>query len=250
MDFEKTIMEVLDKKLRDGTIEQIIEEKLKKGVSEALNGVFGYHGEAKEVIESKIKQVMVPVIEKHDFNQYLTKLDSVLTEIINNTNLSDNKEILDNFQSLMKEPNFKEIELSKIFEKYCEHVAGNVDTSDLESDCEDGEPCYQNVTATMEVEHEDKTWLTSNSDDCLIKFICEEDENLNCQIKLYKWKGKNKWSLLSGKNPIEINSLRNISDFEIFLMTLRRGFINIIMDTESEYADDIEPDEKPEWTLD
>lgn len=40
------------------------------------------------------------------------KLDSVLTEIINNTTLNDNKEILENFQMCMREPNKKEITLS------------------------------------------------------------------------------------------------------------------------------------------
>lgn len=92
---------------------------------------------------------MVPVIEKHNFNQYMVKLDSILTEIVNSTNLADNKRILDNFQSLLKEPEYKEIELSKIFEQYCEHVAKNVDTSNLEACCEDGEPYYEHVTASI-----------------------------------------------------------------------------------------------------
>lgn len=156
MDFEQKIMSVLNEKLNDGTVEKIIEEKLKKGISEALDNVFGYRGEAKKVIESKIQEVMVPVIEKHNFNQYMVKLDSILTEIVNSTNLADNKRILDNFQSLLKEPEYKEIKLSKFFEQYCEHVAKNVDTSNLEACCEDGEPYYEHVTASMKVEHEDK----------------------------------------------------------------------------------------------
>lgn len=249
MDFEKKIMSVLEEKLNDGTVDKIIEEKLKKGISEALDNVFGYRGEAKEAIESKIKEVMVPVIERHDFNQYMVKLDSLLTEIVNSTNLADNKRILENFQSLLKEPEYKEIELSKVFEQYCEHVAKNVDTSNLEADCDDGEPYYENVTARMEVEHEDRSWFKSTFDNCTVKFICEEDKNLNCQIKLYKYSNKDNWSILRGDNAIDINSLRNISDFEIFLSVLKRGFVNIILDTENEENDDIEPEEKPEWSL-
>lgn len=249
MDFEKKILSILDEKLNDGTIDKIIEEKLKKGVSEALDGVFGYRGEAKEVIEGKIKEVIVPVIERHDFNQYMVKLDSCLTEIVNSTNLADNKRILENFKSLLKEPDYKEIQISKIFEQYCEHVAQNVDTSNLEANCEDGEPYYENVTASMEVEHEDKGWFKSSYDDCIVKFTCEDDEDLNCRIKLYKESNKDKWSILNYTDSIEINSLRNLSDFEIFLSVLKRGFIKIILDTESEENDDIEPEEKPEWSL-
>lgn len=47
----------------------------------------------------------------------------------------------------------------------------------------------------------------------------------------------------------DINSLRNLSQFDIFLMTLKRGFVDIETDIESEYADDIEPEETPEWSL-
>lgn len=249
MDFEQKIMSVLDEKLNDGTVEKIIGEKLEKGISEALDNVFGYRGEAKEVIESKIKEVMVPVIEKHNFNQYMVKLDSILTEIVNSTNLADNKRILDNFQSLLKEPEYKEIELSKIFEQYCKHVSKNVDTSNLEACCEDGEPYYEHVTASMEVEHEDKGWFESSFDNCTVKFTCEEDEDLNCQIKLYKKSKENTWSILRGDYAIDINSLRNVSDFEIFLSVLKRGFVEIILNTESEENDDIEPEENPEWSL-
>lgn len=247
--FEQKIISVLNEKLNDGTVEKIIEEKLKKGISEALDGLFGYRGEAKEVIEAKVKEVMVPVIEKHDFNQYVVKLDSCLTEIVSSTNLIDNKKMLKNFQSIMKEPEYKEIKLSDIFERYCKHVSENVDTSDLEADCEDGEPYYQNVTANMEVEHEDKSWFTSSYDDCCVKFSCDEDEDLNCQIKLYKNCNEDKWRILKCSDSIEINSLRNVSDFEIFLSILKRGFVKIVMDTENECDDDIEPEAKPEFTL-
>ena len=50
-------------------------------------------------------------------------------------------------------------------------------------------------------------------------------------------------------DSIDINSLRYLSDFEVFLMTLKRGFAVIIMDEESDCDDDIEPEEKPEWSL-
>lgn len=101
----------------------------------------------------------------------------------------------------------------------------------------------------MEIEHEDKGWFKSNFDDCYVKFTCEEDEDLNCQIKLFKHTSEVRWTILKGVDSIEINSLRNLSDFEVFLSVLQRGFVKIIMDTEHEYDDDIEPDEKPEWEL-
>lgn len=202
------------------------------------------------MIENKLDEVIVPAIERHDFNRYIVKLDAVLTEIINNTNLVDNKQILENFQGLLKEPEFKEIKLSEIFKKYCKHVAVNVDTYSLEACCEDGEPYYQHVTAGMKVKYVDGGWRNPRFDNCYVRFTCEEDKELNCELKLYKSVEKERWSILSGiQESIEINSLRNLSEFEVFLYVLKRGFAKIIIDTVDECDDDIEPDEKPEWSL-
>ena len=249
MTFEQRISEEVTKQLNSGMVEQLIAEKLEKGIASALDSVFGYNGIAKKAVEEKVKEIMVPVIERHDFNKYIVKLDDCLSEIVNSTNLIDNKKILENFQELMKEPEKKEIRLSEIFEQYCKHVAANVDTSSLETDCEDGEPYYEHVTATLEVEHKDKGWFKSDYDDCYACFKCEEDENLNCQISLYKKTSSDKWTILKGVDSIDICSLRLVSQFEILLSKINRGYVNIIMDTEDESDDDIELDEKPEWSL-
>ena len=248
--FEQKIAETVNKKLNDGTVEKLVEQYIEKGISEALPEVFSWSGEGKKLSEKKLNETIVPVIDRHDFNQYLTKLDTTLTKIVNETVLADNKKILENFKELMKEPETKEIKLSDIFKRYCQHVAENVSTDDLEACCEDGESYYEHVTASMEVEHEDKGWFKSSFDDCTVKFTCVEDEDLNCQVKLYKGTGEKNWRFRGYGDSIDINSLRNLSNFEVFLMTLKRGFADIIMDGESDYDDDIEPEEKPEWSLD
>ena len=247
--FEQKIISAVNEKLNDGTVEKLVNQYIEKGISEALKEMFSWSGEGKKLIEKKLNETIVPVIERHDFNQYLTKLDTTLTEIVNATVLTDNKKILENFKELMKEPETKEIKLSAIFERYCKHVAENVDTDGLEACCDDGEPYYEHVTSSMEVEHEDKGWFKSSFNDCIVKFTCEEDKDLNCQVKLYKMADAENWSFRGYGDSVDINSLRNLSDFEVFLMTLKRGFADIIMDEESDYDDDIEPEEKPEWDL-
>ena len=249
-EFEKMIAETVANKLSDGTVEKLIEQKIEEAIKRGLDDVFGYCGDGKKLIEKKLNETIVPVIERHDFNQYLVKLDEVLTSIVNQTNIADNKRILENFKECLTEPQQKEIKLSEIFEKYCKHVADDVSTDDLEACCEDGEPYYECVTANMEVEYEDKGWFKSNYDDCYVKFTCGEDKDLNCQIKLYKGTDEKEWKILRGLNGIEINSLRHMNSFEVFMSVIQRSYTKIIIDTESEYADDIEPTEKPEWNLD
>lgn len=249
MEFEKMISDAVIKKLNDGTVELLINKKLEEAIEKTLGDCLGWNGEAYKLLKGKLEEVMVPCIEQHNFNEYLVKLDSCLTEIVNNTNLKDNRKILENFAGLMKEPETETVKLSEIFEKYCKHVAKNVSTNNLEACHEDGEPYYSSVTATMEVEHEDKRWFNSRYDDCYIKLTCEEDKDLNCQLKLFKSQTEDHWRILNGVSSIEINSLRRLSDFDVFLSVLDRGFIKIEMDTESEYDDEVEPEEKPEWSL-
>ncbi len=247
--FERKIINTANEKLNDGTVEKLVGQYIEKGVSDALSNVFSYGGEGKKLIEKKLSETMIPAIEKHDFNQYLTKLDTVLTEIVNSTSLADNKEILENFKGLMKEQEMKEIKLSEIFRQYCRHVEENVDTNDLEACCDDGEPYYEHVTARLEVEHEEKGWFKSDYDNCIVRLICDEDEDLNCQLKLYKHKNKDRWRLLNYGDSVDISSLGWLSGFKVFLMTLYRAFTEIVLDVESDSDDDIEPEEKPEWEL-
>lgn len=248
-DFGQRIVDAVNMKLNDGTVEELVGQYVEKGVSEALQEMFSWKGEGKKLIEKKLNETIVPAIERHDFNRYLTKLDAVLAEIVNNTILADNRKMLENFKELMIEPETREVNLSDIFKRYCGHVAENVSTDDLEACCEDGEPYYEHVTASMEVEHEDKGWFKSSFDHCIVKFICEEDEELNCQIRLYKFKHEKNWNFAGCGDPIDISSLRRLSGFEVFLLTLRRVFADIVMDKESDCDYDIEPEEKPEWRL-
>ena len=117
--FEQKITDCVNQKLNDGTVERLIEEKLEKGISDAISELFSYGGKAKKVLVGKFEETMVPVIENHDFNKYLVKLDSVLTEIINNTSVADNDVILDNFKRLMKSPveDFGIVPISKIYDE-------------------------------------------------------------------------------------------------------------------------------------
>lgn len=249
MNLEERIQNAVMEKLNDGTVEQIVKVSVETAIKKSLEDTFSWSGAGKKLIDEKVKEVIIPVIERHDFNQYIVKLDSILTEIINQTSLADNKEILENFKALMVDPSEKMIKLSTIFRKYCEYVAHDIDTTELEARCDGSEPYYEHVTAEMEVEHEER-WFSS-SEWCRVKFWCDADKELSRELRLYRNKTDRNWNISYEMNTFcDINSLRNLSQFDIFLMTLKRGFVDIEIDKESEYEDDIEPEETPEWSLD
>lgn len=101
--FEERIAKAVTEKMNDGTVEELISEAVTKALKSSIEEQFRWNGEAKKVIDEKVKEVMTPAIERVSLDDHVVKLDAVLTEIINSTNLVDNKKILGNFKSLMTE---------------------------------------------------------------------------------------------------------------------------------------------------
>lgn len=244
-DLEKRIQETVSRKMNDGTIEKMIEEQMEKAVKTALDDVFSYNGEGKKLLKEKFESVMCPTIEKHDFNKYVVKLDEVLTEIINNTRLAENKQILENFEYLIKDDDIKTINLSDIFKEYCKFVGRHVSTDDLEVYTDDY-PSYQDVTAVMEVT--ESGYFTKR---IIIKFSCEEDENLTVFAELYKYtiKDEKEYSILTiesdNSRNVDIMSLRYMNNFEIFLRKLRSCFARITVNCGG-MSEEVEVEAKPE----
>lgn len=238
---EKYIAEMLEKKLEDGSIEKVIEEKLTKCIGECMDDMFRWNGQAKKLIEDKLKEVMVPAIEGHSFSEYTLKLDAVLTEIINTTSLQDNKKILENFKELMIE-DVKEINLSSVFKKWSKYVEENVKTDGLEVIFDDG-PEYESVHIEMEIEDIEKRSIYSPKRK-VVSFICEHDEDMNLQFEIYKYDFMKGYEV-SGYDIANINSLRNLDDVQLLLMKLGRNSTKITID-ENYLEDEITPSQEPE----
>lgn len=183
---------------------------------------------------------MTPAIERVSLDDYVVKLDAILTEIINSTNLVDNKEILGNFKNLMTEPDKDVISLKDVFEKYKEYVSKNVDTSELEI-CTDDGPSYQNVEVRASVDIRNNMF---GGRFCNLVFECEEDEKLTKVIHLYESRS-NRFRITGFKSELDINSLRHVDEFDILMMRLDRAFCDIT-DIMEMHDDDVEVEAEPE----
>ncbi|USK23810.1 hypothetical protein [Bacillus altitudinis] len=245
MNLEKNIKDVIAQQLENGIVENLIAEQLKQGVSKALEDLFAsYGGEARKVIENKLKSVIVPYLETYDYSEYITKLDHVLVETIKEASF-DNRTLLENFKNLMIEEKEKTMKLSDLFEKWKEYVAKKVETDGLEVEFDDG-PEYEAVEVRVEVErNEDRSW--SIFEHATIFFECEHDEKMNFEVPISLYKREEQWDLQYRSNK-ELKSLRHLNDFEILLMRLSQNAVQLDLDIEYE-DDQVTPDEKPEPTF-
>lgn len=243
MNLENNIKDVISKKLVDGTVEKLIEEQLEKGIKNALENLFRSYGDVTKIIEEKVKSVMVPYLEDYDYSDYVTKLDSVLVDVLKSSAL-ENKQLLSNFQELMIPAAEKTIKVTDLFEKWKEYVERNVETDGLDIDYDD-EPTYEYVEVGFEVEDDEgRDW--SSFKYATLVFECDHDEKMNFALRLSKWKDEKSegWDMQYDRVP-DLKSLRHLNSFELLLMKLNQNRTTIILD--EQYGNDsVQPEEKPE----
>ena len=242
---KEELLKIAQESLSSDEVTAIVKDKFMKALGSAIEDAFR-RGDAKHAIEDKVKEVMVPYIEQYDFSEYLPKLDSVLTEIVNSDFCIGNKKILENFEKLMLEPEQKEIKLTDLFKAWVKQCEKDIDTDGLDIDYDDG-VSYQSVDCEMCFELEDKpSW--SSCQRAVITFENEHDEKLNVEIPVSKWiwnNGKEEPYTLSVYKDLMISSLRGLSEFDVLLLRLSRAGTAIIIDKEY-YDSCICPEKEPE----
>lgn len=245
--FDEDIKRITDEILQDGTVDKIIREKITKGFESAIESSFCY-GKLRDAVRKRIDEVLVPFIENYDMGEYIVKLDTILSEIVNSTALVENKKILENFKNLMIEPEKKTITVSELFEQYKLYVAKEMDTDGRNVQIEDI-AYYEPMEVSFEFKkEEERSW--SCFDRAVLEFsVAEEEqqENLNRTIRLNHYKkGAEGWDIIAEINP-EITSLRYLDDFDILLIRLSKGMVKLIIDEESD-CDNVISENEPEAT--
>jgi len=96
---KEELLKMAQECLSEEEVKEILKKKFKESIESAIGSAFRW-GDAEKALKKKINDVMVPYIEKYDFSEYLPKLDTVLTEIVNSDACIENKKILENFKEL------------------------------------------------------------------------------------------------------------------------------------------------------
>jgi len=242
------LLKIAQEVLTEEEVQEIVKEKFKEAFKNAVGEAFRW-GEAERALKNKITEVMVPYIEKYDFTEFLPKLDTVLTEIVNSDGCMAEKQILENFKELMLEPEQKEIKVTDLFKAWIKQCEKDIDVDGLAICHEDG-GYYASTECEMRFEELDKpSWSCLQRE--IITFENDHDKDLNMQIQVSKYVsdyGKEDPYTISISSDIKISSLRRLSDFEVLLLRLERAGTAIVIDEEwdSSY---IEPEKEPEATF-
>lgn len=250
MSIEEKILKAVQSQLQGDIIEKAIADQIELCIKKTIVDLFSYNGAAKKIVEEKIQEVMIPQLSRYDYSQHITKLDDVLTEILKATTL-DNKKILENFKEFMLPDAPKEIEVTKLFRQYANFVEKEVDITGLEVDCDD-ESSYEAVEIRFEVEDcPERDWSIYENKKIFFECVHEvgNKDELRFEVSIYKWRDsrEDEWSLKFNSNS-DINSLRYLDKFTIYLLKLKQEGTKIIID-KCEDSEWVIPEKEPEWTL-
>lgn len=244
------LAELINEQLNSDETAALVKKKISNGIDEALSNLFSWNGKAKTIIQEKLESVMVPAIEKYNFDRYLLKLDAVLTDIVNTTRLQDNVDILENFKSLMVEIKDNKMSLEDIFRRYCKMVSKEVDTSELEVIADDDNPYYDSVNCSVEFEDGGTAWFSDRNLGKLL-FKCDEDESLNFTLDLISSDSvthNDNWRLCRVPGTTDIHSLAFSNEFKLLILQLMRNFTNINI-SKTYLSEEVEVEDTPEVTF-
>lgn len=253
--FDEDIKRINEEMMTDGTIDNIIRDHLAKAYNDAIDQAFRW-GKLKDAIEKRLAEILIPAIERTDLSEYVVKLDSVLTSIIHETALPDNKKLLEYFETLTCKEMPKTITLDEILDKYVEFCKEEIDCCGREV-CTDDGPEYVSGEAQVCINSDNRYGTRFHNEYAML--LCqigeceseENKENLNRQIKLthYSWEKEEGYRIDYG-NGADITSLRSMPSFDVWLLALSQNRTRVLANIGDAEEDDFVPnaEPEPEWS--
>ena len=238
---KEELLKMAQECLSEEEVKEILRKKFKELIESSIESAFRW-GDAEKALKKKIDDVMAPYIEKYDFSEYLPKLDTVLTEIVNSDACIENKKILENFKELSIKQEEKEMKVTDLFDAWIAMCEKKISTTGLEVEFDDG-PHYESVGCEMRIEESERP-VWSSVHRMVIVFENEHDEELNMEIPISKWDFEKEYTLDS-LGCVDIKSLRYLGEFDMLLMRLQRAGTKIIID-KTEDDGEIYPEAEPE----
>lgn len=215
-DLNKKIADSINNIMNDRLVD-IISDGIETSIKLIVHGLLGKYGDITKIMESKIKESMIPYIERIDYGEFITKLDSILTTVVKKS-VNDNNIILDNFKDLLTIDVPDRLYASELINKWGEYYQSNTD---------------KDISVEFRIIENERNSI------CLfytavINIICDDDKDSNISIQLRRYsKDTDNGYTIDFSPYIDLSSLRSVDKFQIFLMRLEQNRSRIILDAVS-----------------
>lgn len=246
------IIQQYDKMLSDGTIENMVKEAMQKQIENVIRDSFNaYRGQARELVQKKLEEIIIPALEESNFGKMTTKLSTVINDALVQSNVGAYAGVLDGLKAMAGVPavqNFQTVKASEIFKEYMRYIEDYayliLDPDCCSEDEEDGSK-HWNVTCSMEIQRDSEKptlrgwWNVELSCQCMEDGAFSEDgeEKLRFRFRIREAYQNKKRIVLDG--PEDLYDLTRVDRFALYLAQIRNHFCDIEID-ETEMEVDME----------
>ena len=165
------INDIITAKLQTGTIERAIDAKIDTIIDEltedVLHDVFSPHGEVAHQIRTELTNSMLSHVQDHDFSQYNTKLDHVMTQLVANI-MRDQEHITQAVHTLLGTVPMTECKTHDLFKAFTSHLITKHAMTDK--------------PVTCRMDSEDIYGLRGVNERKTLNFTCEEDASRSVRV--------------------------------------------------------------------
>lgn len=238
---KELMTKVFDELNESGKIEEIITKKIEASIEEIFSDMFRSYGDFGKIVKDKIKEQMLPQIEKYDFSEHTVKVQDVLSRVIEEVN-KDHVKILENFEDIMVVETPREINLESLLEIYAKNCGEHVDTYGMEI-CYDDEPSYECLECNVCVEESKDYFRTKR----VLKFTCKQDGKLEKIVELNESYNK-EYHYLYNVDSIDYTNLNKMDHFDIQIMKMKNNFTHVDIEDDDVTIDDVEVKAEPEYS--
>lgn len=245
MNLEEILVNGVQDYLKSEAFEEMIQSAVGTAVKSAVNSVFGYNFEIKQKLQEKINSVLTPVIEQWSFEDYELKLEAVLNQIVSESLIGSDKQLLTNFYNVISTPEKEVWTPEDIFDKYLECCGQDIDTSNLEINS-DETPFYEGGQAYMGI-----TKSRFNDNQVMFSFNTDYDSRLAFSFMAYHLdtdKADEYGISYNILDFVSLGSLSQIDAFKLFICKLKKYGCKIKIEDKdvAEFKHEIEVEATPE----
>lgn len=233
---ESLVQECLTKKLEDGTLERLVDNKIEEALGKVIDDTLNWCGDTYKLIKSKTAQVMSDAIERCNFADHTAKLSEVIDNAFENSSVHQYGRICKNIKELLDNDDVefgKTINLDSIVSKYetflQEYFQDKKYLFDIHDIEEDGEYGYVNLDWVL---HIIKRHTHLDIYDITL-FVDSDDEGLTKDTTIT-------FSVRGGKydegysiylnTDWRISEIHNLNEVLIYLLKLKQNFNKIALE--------------------
>ena len=238
---DSLVQEVLESKLKDGSFEKVISDKIDDAIGSAVKDALSWSSPAYKEIKEKVSELMCKSLERSNFEDYTCKVTEVINVALKNSSLFNYKTVLNNLNELLdhsKDVDYgQETTLEAIFDSYNSFIEEYYqdkkylfNDSDIEEDGE-SEHGWTTIYTTMNIEEYSNRY--SSYADYKITMSCsreEQEPDTTVEFRLNKDRtGKGHFNL-SMETDWRISDIGSINKVQLYLLKLKQNWAKIIAD--------------------